>query len=151
LRLLEGSTLPLELALCLLQRHAFTLEGSSGLLESGSLLLKPSLRLLARALLLLELPLRAVALSVSSTLSCSASLAFSSAWLCQDRAPSRVARSCWSWARVEATSVFHSASTVRIAARSSRAFHSASSRSSSAVVTLSTAEASSAAWAPVDG
>jgi hypothetical protein len=41
-----------------LQRHEFTLEGSSGLLESGSLLLEPSLRLLARALLLLELPLR---------------------------------------------------------------------------------------------
>jgi hypothetical protein len=46
--------LPLELALCLLPRHAFTLEGSSGLLESGSLLLEPSFRLLARALLLLE-------------------------------------------------------------------------------------------------
>jgi hypothetical protein len=46
------------LALCLLQRHAFTLECSSGLLESGSLLLKPSLCLLARALLLQELPLR---------------------------------------------------------------------------------------------
>jgi hypothetical protein len=45
-------------ALCLLQRHVFTLEGSSGLLESGSLLLELSLHLLARAMLLLELPLR---------------------------------------------------------------------------------------------
>jgi hypothetical protein len=50
--------LPLEVALRLLQRHAFALEGSSDLIESGSLLLKSSLRLLARALLLLELPLR---------------------------------------------------------------------------------------------
>jgi hypothetical protein len=44
--------------LCLLQCHAFTLEGSSGLLESGSLLLEPSFRLLAHAIPLLELPLR---------------------------------------------------------------------------------------------
>jgi hypothetical protein len=56
--LLERSMLPLEVALRLLQRHAFALEGSSDLIESGSLLLKSSLRLLARALLLLELPLR---------------------------------------------------------------------------------------------
>jgi hypothetical protein len=100
-RLLERNTLPLELALRLLRRCAFTLEGSSGLLKSRSLLLEPSLRLLVRALLLLELPphptaASVVALSASSTLSYSASLAFSSAWLCQDRAPSRVARSCWS-------------------------------------------------------
>jgi hypothetical protein len=39
----------------LLPRHAFALEGSSGLLEGGSLLLDPSFRLLARAPLLLEL------------------------------------------------------------------------------------------------
>jgi hypothetical protein len=101
-RLLERNTLPLELALRLLRRCAFMLEGSSGLVKSRLLLLEPSLRLLVRALLLLELPppppaaASAVALSASSTLSYSASLAFSSAWLCQDRAPSRVARSCWS-------------------------------------------------------
>jgi hypothetical protein len=40
--LLEHSTLPLKLALCLLQHHAFTLGGSSELLESGLLLLEPS-------------------------------------------------------------------------------------------------------------
>jgi hypothetical protein len=56
-RLLERGMLPLELALCLLPRHAFSLEGSSGLLESRLLLLESSFRLLARALLLLELPL----------------------------------------------------------------------------------------------
>jgi hypothetical protein len=50
--------LPLELALHLLQHRAFTLEGNSGLLESGSLLLKPRLCLLVRALLLLKLSLR---------------------------------------------------------------------------------------------
>jgi hypothetical protein len=46
------------------------------------------------------------------------------------------------------TSVSHSAAMVRIAARSSRTFHSTSSCSNSAVVTLSTAEVSSIAWAP---
>jgi hypothetical protein len=56
--LLERSTLPLELALCLLPCHVFALEGSSGLLEGGPLLLEPIFRRLARALLLLELPLR---------------------------------------------------------------------------------------------
>jgi hypothetical protein len=43
------------LALCLLPRHAFTLKGSSGLLEGGPLLLEPSFRLLVRTPLLLEL------------------------------------------------------------------------------------------------
>jgi hypothetical protein len=44
-----------------------------------------------------------------SALSWSASLAIFSAWLYQDRAPSRVARSCWSWDRVEVSSASHSA------------------------------------------
>jgi hypothetical protein len=86
-------------------------------------------------------------LSASLTLSYSAPLALSSTWLCQDRAPSKVARSCWSWARIEATSVSHFAATVRIAAASSRAFCSTTSRSRSVVRTFATAEASSAAWA----
>jgi hypothetical protein len=54
----RGGTLPLELALHLLPRHAFVLEGSLGLLEGGPLLLELSFRLLARAPLLLELLLR---------------------------------------------------------------------------------------------
>jgi hypothetical protein len=54
-RLLQRGALPLELALCLLPRHAFTLKGSSGLLEGGPLLLEPSFRLLVRTPLLLEL------------------------------------------------------------------------------------------------
>jgi hypothetical protein len=75
------------------------LKGGPSLSTGGSLLLKLSARLLARILLPLE-PLlrqaREAALSARLDLSSSTSLAFSSAWLCQDRAPSRVARSCWS-------------------------------------------------------
>jgi hypothetical protein len=55
--------------------------------------------------------------------------------------------SCWSWARTEATSASHSAAKVRAPARSSHALCSASSRSTSTILTLSTAETSSAAWA----
>jgi hypothetical protein len=57
-RLLQRSTFRLKLALRLLQRHALTLEGNSGLLESISPLLESSLRLLACALLLPKLLLR---------------------------------------------------------------------------------------------
>jgi hypothetical protein len=57
-------------------------------------------------------------------------------------------QSCWSWDRVEASSVSHSAAIVRIVAKSSHAFRSASSRSRSDDVTLSTTKASKAAWEP---
>jgi hypothetical protein len=53
--LLERDTLPLELAMRLLPRHAFALEGGPGLLKGGPLLLEPRFRLLACALLLLKL------------------------------------------------------------------------------------------------
>jgi hypothetical protein len=105
------------------------LEGGLSLLEDRPLLLELSLRLPVRTLLLTELPptmAREVALSARSPPSCSASLAFSSAWLCQDRAPSRVARFCWSWASAEASVVSLSAATTCIATRSSRAFCSVS-------------------------
>jgi hypothetical protein len=131
-RLLERSTLPLELALCLLRSLAFMLEDSSGLLESGSLLLEPSLRLLVRALLLLKLPLRR---GERGSLLCQLhpqllNLHGLLLGLALPRPCSLEGlRSCWSWARVEATSVSHSATTVRIAARSLRAFRRASSHS----------------------
>jgi hypothetical protein len=94
----------LKQTLRLLPRHTLTLEGGPSLSKGSLLLLELSLHLLAHALLLLELPLSSVAsrdtLSIRSAISCLASLAFSTAWLCQDHAPSRVARSYWSWARV---------------------------------------------------
>jgi hypothetical protein len=77
------------------------LEGSPGLDEGGPLLLELSLRLLACDPFLPELLFRrgeGGSLSTRLVLSCSTSLDFSSAWLCQARAPSRVAQSYWSWA-----------------------------------------------------
>jgi hypothetical protein len=77
------------MALRFLPGRAFALEGGLGLLEGRPLLLELSIRLLARAFLLTELlPHR------GSVPNRSASLAFSLAWLCQDRTPSRVAWSC---------------------------------------------------------
>jgi hypothetical protein len=61
-------------------------------------------------------------LSARLVLSSSASLAFSSAWLCQDCAPLRVARSCWSWAQAEANSLSDSAVATCTANAYSRAF-----------------------------
>jgi hypothetical protein len=98
--LLEGRLRPLECGallpesdLGLFPCQALTLDGSPSLSEGGSLLLKLSALLLARILLPLEPLFRRdeVALSARLVLSSSASLAFSSAWLRQDRAPSRVA------------------------------------------------------------
>jgi hypothetical protein len=91
--------LPLELALRLLPGRELALEGSLGLIEGGLLLLEMSLRLLMYTFLLAELlphcsKRRDLVRQVSPSLS--ASLAFSSTWACQDRAPLRVARSCWS-------------------------------------------------------
>jgi hypothetical protein len=73
------------------------LKGGPSLSEGGSLLLKLSARLLARILLRWSrssVEAREAALSARLIFSSSTSLAFYSAWLCQDRAPSRVAQSC---------------------------------------------------------
>jgi hypothetical protein len=96
---LKRSALPLNMALRFLSGRAFALEGGLSLLEGRPLLLELSLRLLVRTLLLTELlPHRGKRGGLVRQInpSCSASLAFSLAWLCQDCAPSRVAWSCWS-------------------------------------------------------
>jgi hypothetical protein len=111
LRPLECDALPLKEALGLFSCQALALEGGPSLSKCGPLLLELSLRLLARISLLPKLLLRrgeGGGFVVRVALSSSAFLAFSSAWLCQARAP----WSCWSWARVVATSVSHSAATV---------------------------------------
>jgi hypothetical protein len=99
LRPLECGTLLLESALGLFPCQTLTLEGGPSLSNGGPLLLELSLRLMARILLLLKPLFRrgeGTALSARPVLNSSASLAFSSASLYQDRAPSRVVRSCWS-------------------------------------------------------
>jgi hypothetical protein len=146
-RPLNCGTLLLELALRLFPPQTLALEGGPGLGKSDPLLLELGLRLLARDFSCRScssVVASVAALSAKLVLSPSASLALSCAWLCQARAPSRVVQSCWSWARTEATSASHSAARVRAPARSSRALCSASSRSTSAVFSLSIAETSSA-------
>jgi hypothetical protein len=64
---------------------------------------------------------------------------------------SRAARPRWSWARVVATLASHATVTERAPSRSSRARRNASSPSTSAVLTLSIAEAPPATWAPCSG
>jgi hypothetical protein len=89
----------LEPALRLFPRQMLKLEGSPTLGKGGPLLLELGLRLLACDPFLPEcssIMVREAALSAKLVLSSSASLAFSSAWLYQAHAPSRVAWSCWS-------------------------------------------------------
>jgi hypothetical protein len=131
----------------LLSCQAFPLKCSPDLGESSPLLLKLGLRLLARGLLLTELLLRRGehgGLVRQGRLQPLGLLGLFLGLSLPGPRPSRAAWSCWSWARAEATSASHSAATVRAPARSSCALCSASSRSTSAVFTLSTAETSSA-------
>jgi hypothetical protein len=75
----------LESALSLFPRQALALEGGPSLGEGSPLLLELSLRLAARSCScwsLSSVQAREAALSARLVLSSSASLAFSSAWLC---------------------------------------------------------------------
>jgi hypothetical protein len=91
---------------------------------------------------------REATLSARLAFSCLASLAFSSALIYQDRAPSRVAQSRWSRGYTKVSAVSLSAAATCTVARSLRAFCSASSHATSAALTMSTAEAHSAVCAP---
>jgi hypothetical protein len=87
---LECSTLLLEEALGLFSRQALALEGSPSLSKGSPLVLELRDRMLARVQLPLKLLLRrgeGGGLIRQASPGCSASLA----WLCQGRAPSRVA------------------------------------------------------------
>jgi hypothetical protein len=129
LRPLQRRAFPLEMALCLLLSQTLALEGSSGLDKGGPLLLVLDLHLLACDSFLPKLLfcrgeggslVRQAGPQLLGLLGILLGLALPSS-------PSRVARSCWSWARAVATSVSHSVAKARTPARSSRAFYSASS------------------------
>jgi hypothetical protein len=89
----------LESALGLFPRQTLALEGGPSLSKGGPLLLELSLRLMAFMPLLLKPLLRrgkGGGLVRQASPQLLDLLGLLLAWLCQDRAPSRVAQSCWS-------------------------------------------------------
>jgi hypothetical protein len=135
--LLEGHLCPLkfdplllEPALGLFPRQMLTLEGSPDLGKCSPLLLEQSLRLLVCDPFLPELLLRrgergGLVRQAGPQLLCLPGLLFGLALPSKRSLEGR--GSCWSWARTDATSASHSATSIRAPARSFRALRSTSS------------------------